>query len=138
MNTAGITGKGCGIYGVGPTPAPRLRPGLSTFVTDVAYGDSDGGTYGTDARYVVGGYADAVVIRASASRSQRAASASEFVIANAGMAVGFWRDLNTGRTWLDVCRGFDDIDEAWDAAGENGELAFYDQELEMTVKRPRS
>ncbi len=126
MNTAGIKGKGVGIYGVGPMASTARTQDLSAFVSAVAEG-SAGGTFGTDARFIVGGFSDSLVIRAGATAAQRADTAARFVADTyAGQAVGFWRDTETGRTWLDVVRGFDTLYEAIMAAESNGELAFYD------------
>ncbi len=137
MNTAGITGKGAGIYGCGPFVAARpasTKKGTA-FVTAVADGTADGGTFGVypnHGRYIVGGFADSVVIRATADRAARAATAAAFVAAHPGEAYGFWRDEN-GRVWLDVVRPFITLAAAILTAEENGERAIYDTEREEVI-----
>lgn len=88
-----------------------------------------GGTFGaTSARYVVGGYADSVVLRRAATRAERVSAALEFVRGiplDEWQGVGFWQD-SLGRVWLDVVRGFDTLNGAKGAARENGELAIWD------------
>lgn len=121
-------------------PAPRKDGNASAlvaeFVTDVANDDSAGGTYGAPhGRYVVGGYADSVVIKASATRGERAASAIAFAadrLVSPTWGIGFWRDAN-GRTWLDAVRGFDVPEVAIRQARANGELAIYDRETDSEI-----
>lgn len=100
------------------------------FVDAVANQRDTGGTYGAfGGRYVVGGFADSVVLRAGATRSERAASAAAFVSGvNVGQrfGVGYWRDADTGRVWLDRVHAFTSREDALTAARTNGELAVYD------------
>lgn len=147
MNTANITGRPAGIYGVGPTAARAERPDNTATVSAFVCGVRDwflaatdaagtfGGTYGIDAaaRYVVGGYADSVVIRAEANTGQAMGAAVAFAEANPprhyaygrSYGLGWWFDPATGRVWLDAVRGFDDYADACDAAIRNGEKAIY-------------
>lgn len=119
-----------GVHGVGPRTMRVRTTEFSIFVRDVAAGNA-GGTYGVRGRFIVGGFSDSVVIRANASSSCRAAAASEFASgrdfpADMSEGIGFWVDPTTGRTWLDVVRGFDDVEEAKAAARANGEIAYFD------------
>lgn len=114
-------------YKTGPsTTRPRARD-MREFVLAVARGE-DGGTFGAgDGRYVVGGRVDSVVIRAGATFSQRADSASDFCAANPTGGIGFWKDDNTGRTWLDGVDAYDELEVAVTIAAARGELALYDR-----------
>lgn len=109
---------------------------VAEFVTDVANDESAGGTYGAvQGRYVVGGYADSVVIKANATRGERAASAIAYAAdrtVSPRDGVGFWRDGN-GRVWLDAVRSFETIVSAIGAATRNGELAIFDSESGDTI-----
>lgn len=97
---------------------------------------SGGGTFAPDVRrYVVGGYGDAVVIKATATRAEAITTASLFASAvtftNHGtvggqLGIGFWVDPATGRVWLDRVRSFDDLGDALKAGRVNGELAIFD------------
>lgn len=124
------------------TPSTHVRPcgrvdpyrayraaEAEAFVSAVAGGIATGGTFGaTHGRYVVGGWADSVVIRAGADRSSRVASALSFVNGRditPSEGVGFWAE--EGRVWLDVARSFDWRGQAEEAARENGELAIFDR-----------
>ncbi len=133
-------GSNVGIYGVGPraaVPCQSTRKGTA-FVAAVANGGT-GGTFGIHpghGRYTVGGFFDAVVIRANATRSQRAASAAAFVSAHPHEAYGFWQDEN-GRTWLDIVRPFITLAAAVLIASENGERAIYDTETERSMPLDR-
>lgn len=139
MNTASIGGRAAAIYGVGPTATPVRPPSVadavsafvlavrSAFVPTTYVDHNTGGTYGVSGFYVVGGYADAVVIRATAAPHEAMASAVAFATVNAaairdGHGLGWWADAN-GRVWLDVVRTFDDYAAAIDAAVANGERA---------------
>lgn len=110
-------------YRIGARP-DAVRFDRSAFVSAVA-DNAAGGTYGTARRFIVGGYADSVVIRATATRAQRAATAAAFAAAHSGLPVGFWRDHN-GRTWLDVVQSFDNATDAVGAAERNGEREVWD------------
>lgn len=109
---------------------------VAEFVTDVANNDSVGGTYGAIyGRFIVGGYADSVVIKANATRGERAASAIAYAAdrtVSPRDGVGFWRDGN-GRVWLDAVRSFETIVSAIGAATRNGELAIFDSESGDTI-----
>ncbi len=133
-------GSNAAIYGVGPIAAFRTVTTNKgeAFVAAVADGGTGGtfGTYPNHGRYIVGGFFDAVVIRANATRSQRAASAAAFVSAHPHEAYGFWQDEN-GRTWLDIVRPFITLAAAVLIASENGERAIYDTELERSVPLDR-
>lgn len=116
----------------------HYRDAMATeFVSDVAGGVGTGGTYGAGVgRYVVGGWADSVVIRAGANRAARTASALAFVAdvpITAHEGIGYWSDSETGRVWLDVVQSFDWRDLAEDAARANGELAYFDRQTGATI-----
>jgi hypothetical protein len=124
-------------YAIGSVPTRERDDETARFITDVArakaYGLT-GGTYGGPrGRYVVGGFADSVVIRATATHSQRADSAQRFAEEHTG-AVGFWVDEATGRTWLDSVRIFDSLADAYRNAKANGEIAFYDREANAEIR----
>ncbi len=127
-----------GVCGIGPR-----RPVVSTstahgtaFVVAVADAtDGRGFFLAPDAwpgRYIVGGYADAVVLRYGASRYERALSASAFVAGNPGESYGFWHDEN-GRTWLDVIVAIDCAFSAARCAAQNGEQFVYDTATGRTL-----
>lgn len=153
MNTAKITGPHAAIYGIGPSVAALVTerfPFVSDFVRDVGragmgmsvYGIS-GGTYGNTSRdrFIVGGYADARVLRAGCNRAQAQSAALLFADENRsklaeGFSLGFWTDHETGRIWLDVSWGFTRQGAAIKAAEENGELSIWDvdQMLALDVR----
>lgn len=140
MNSAHITGPASAIYGVGPTGTTTDRTVsqvVSTFCLDVREAvrtpGRTGGTHGLDGyRYVVGGFADAVVLKFDPTPAGAMRSAVEFATANrpilAGTGLGWWLDERTGRIWLDVVRGFDHVSDAVRAARANGEIAAFDRE----------
>ncbi len=144
MNTAKITGRASAIYGIGPTVPRQTEPEytrraravtVSAFVKAVRSGESDGGTFdGGPGRYIVGGYGNAVVLSATATRSERGRAALVFAESyppgySAGHVngLGFWRDADTGRIWLDRVRTFHTQDAAVTAGQRNGELFIWDR-----------
>jgi hypothetical protein len=102
----------------------------ASFVSALANGWTAAGTFGASGRYVVGGFADSVVVRACATRAERTASALAFVAGapiGTDHGVGFWQEGQNGRVWLDRVRSFDDRDVAIAWARANGEIAIYDR-----------
>lgn len=143
-NTASITGPDSAIYGVGPTVSPVYEPASarvarairnSDFATDVrnAFASEaayDGGTYGVseDLRYVVGGFADSVVLRADATPHGAFASALTYAESNPSAGLGWWIDTDTGRVWLDAVHGYASVSDAYAAAIRNGEISIFDSQ----------
>lgn len=142
MNTANITGRAAGIYGIGATAPRPVRTAaqesrqecVSAFVLAVRDAfrgaGQDGGTYivGNGGGYVVGGYGNAVVIRAHSYPWEATAAAVEFATrypVGDGYGVGYWRCPDTDRVWLDAVCAFHDYAEALNAARANGERAIY-------------
>lgn len=113
--------------GVGPIGSRGPALDRRDFVIAAAQGID--GTFGDDGqgRYVVGGAADSVVLRATATPAQRVASAADFLAAHPGETVGVWTDSETSRTWLDVVTTHADEAGALAVARERGELAIYDR-----------
>lgn len=102
------------------------------FVRDVSAG-GPGGSYGlARGRYVVGGWANALVLRKGAGTAERLDAALLFVANHSG-PFGYWTDDN-GRTWLDVVIATDDRVTANRWAIQNGELAIYDRELDRVLQ----
>lgn len=145
MNTAHIVGPDSAVYGVGPTPesdADRIekvrRAGtVSRFIGSVRENEG-GGTFGVSSayRYIVGGYADSVVLRAGATGNERSASALAYAEGKEigrQYGVGFWRDDTTGRVWLDTVRGFASYVDALVEAYANGEIAIWDRDTETSL-----
>lgn len=146
MNTANITGRASAIYGIGPTEPPlspesrltvesyRERRALRNSAFIAAVRDAfrppnmgtDGGAFGTSGRFIVGGFSDAVVIAMHRSPEAAAEIALRYAADHPYGGLGLWRDGNTGRVWLDVVQGFDDVTEALSNAARNGELAIWD------------
>lgn len=139
------------------TPADKVRPfplykaladhrakAIAELIDSIlAFGD--GGTFGFargNPHYVVGGYADSLVIKREATPAQIKASvlayASDKPI-QGDSGLGYWRDEDTSRIWLDSVRGFNSHELAWHAAHGNGELAFWDlqegQEIRLVSSR---
>lgn len=93
-----------------------------------------GGTHGVDASngYVVGGYADSLVIRRRTGTSPDSLynAIYGYVAENASWdsayGIGWWRDSATGRFWLDVVSVHATESGARRSAVANGELAIWD------------
>lgn len=113
------------------------RAWVRSFVEDVAAG-GPGGTYGTPVgRYVVGGWEVSVVLPKAATAGQRVDAALSFASDYADTqrsGLGYWRDAQTGRYWLDVVRTTNDPAQALTWAQDNGELAVFDRNDDRVIR----